>query len=57
MKDGVLGAIGNTPLIRIKSLSDATGCEVRNGSSCLLVLGPPPHSLRSPTAAPTARKI
>jgi opacity protein-like surface antigen len=27
--DGVLGAIGNTPLIRIRSLSEATGCEVR----------------------------
>lgn len=26
--DGVLGAIGNTPLVRIASLSDATGCEV-----------------------------
>lgn len=29
VSDGVLGAIGNTPLIRIRSLSDATGCEVR----------------------------
>lgn len=26
--DGVLGAIGNTPLIRIASLSQQTGCEV-----------------------------
>jgi cysteine synthase A len=26
--DGVLGAIGNTPLVRIASLSAATGCEV-----------------------------
>eukprot|EP00803_Ostreobium_quekettii_P000823 evm.model.scf_36.1 EVM.evm.TU.scf_36.1 scf_36:867-4320(-) len=26
--DGVLGAIGGTPLIRIKSLSEATGCEI-----------------------------
>ncbi|PWA97361.1 pyridoxal-5'-phosphate-dependent enzyme family protein [Artemisia annua] len=25
---GVVGAIGNTPLIRINSLSDATGCEI-----------------------------
>ena len=25
---GVVSAIGNTPLIRIDSLSDATGCEV-----------------------------
>lgn len=26
--DGVLSLIGNTPLVRIKSLSDATGCEI-----------------------------
>lgn len=26
--DGIEGTIGNTPLIRIKSLSEATGCEV-----------------------------
>ena len=26
--NGVVGAIGNTPLIRINSLSEATGCEV-----------------------------
>ncbi|XP_074303450.1 cysteine synthase 2 [Silene latifolia] len=25
---GIVGAIGNTPLIRINSLSDATGCEI-----------------------------
>lgn len=25
---GLIAAIGNTPLIRINSLSDATGCEV-----------------------------
>ncbi|VFQ97922.1 unnamed protein product [Cuscuta campestris] len=27
-KNGIVAAIGNTPLIRIKSLSDATGCEI-----------------------------
>ncbi|KAI3820469.1 hypothetical protein L1987_08017 [Smallanthus sonchifolius] len=27
-RNGVVGAIGNTPLIRISSLSDATGCEI-----------------------------
>ncbi|XP_030541388.2 cysteine synthase 2 [Rhodamnia argentea] len=27
-KSGLVGAIGNTPLIRINSLSDATGCEI-----------------------------
>ncbi|PKI77518.1 hypothetical protein CRG98_002124 [Punica granatum] len=27
-RSGVIGAIGNTPLIRINSLSDATGCEI-----------------------------
>lgn len=26
--DGIEGCIGNTPLFRIKSLSDATGCEI-----------------------------
>jgi hypothetical protein len=26
--DGVIGVIGNTPLIKINSLSKATGCEV-----------------------------
>ncbi|KAL4957393.1 tryptophan synthase beta subunit-like PLP-dependent enzyme [Aspergillus filifer] len=26
--EGIEGCIGNTPLIRIKSLSDATGCEI-----------------------------
>ncbi|KAJ9515563.1 hypothetical protein QJQ45_021677, partial [Haematococcus lacustris] len=30
---GVVGAIGNTPLIRIASLSDATGCEVGRGGA------------------------
>lgn len=30
---GVLGAIGKTPLIRISSLSDATGCEVGRSPS------------------------
>lgn len=28
IREGIEGAIGNTPLIRIKSLSDATGCEI-----------------------------
>ena len=28
IREGVEGTIGNTPLIRIKSLSDATGCEI-----------------------------
>jgi cysteine synthase len=28
VKQGVLGCIGNTPLMRIQSLSDATGCEI-----------------------------
>ncbi len=29
-RQGVIGAIGNTPLIRIHSLSEATGCDVRD---------------------------
>ncbi|KAG6553458.1 hypothetical protein Mapa_004370 [Marchantia paleacea] len=28
VKNGLVGLIGNTPLIRIRSLSDATGCEI-----------------------------
>ncbi|KAF3319998.1 cysteine synthase 2 isoform X1 [Carex littledalei] len=28
IRRGLVGAIGNTPLIRINSLSDATGCEI-----------------------------
>ncbi|KAF2707766.1 PALP-domain-containing protein [Pleomassaria siparia CBS 279.74] len=28
IKQGIEGCIGNTPLIRIKSLSEATGCEI-----------------------------
>lgn len=28
MVNGIEGCIGNTPLVRIKSLSDATGCEI-----------------------------
>ncbi|CAM6104414.1 unnamed protein product [Calypogeia fissa] len=28
VKSGLVGLIGNTPLIRIQSLSDATGCEI-----------------------------
>lgn len=39
--DGVEGLIGNTPLVRIRSLSEQTGCEVRKitvsafGSACM----------------------
>ncbi|OAE18964.1 hypothetical protein AXG93_461s1050 [Marchantia polymorpha subsp. ruderalis] len=28
VKNGLVGLIGNTPLIKIRSLSDATGCEI-----------------------------
>jgi cysteine synthase len=28
VKQGVLDCVGNTPLVRIKSLSDATGCDI-----------------------------
>src|ERR1700675_1626772 len=27
-RDGFIGTVGNTPLIRLKRLSDATGCEI-----------------------------
>ena len=32
-RNGLIDAIGNTPLIRINSLSDATGCEVNKKQS------------------------
>jgi cysteine synthase A len=37
--DGVDGLIGNTPLMKIKSLSEATGCLVlvRTNSECSMV--------------------
>lgn len=28
IREGIEGCIGDTPLIKIKSLSDATGCEI-----------------------------
>jgi cysteine synthase len=28
VSDGFVGAIGNTPLIRLRHLSDETGCEI-----------------------------
>ena len=43
--DGVLAAIGNTPLVRIASLSRATGCEAR-----ARLAFPPPDSLTLLTA-------
>ena len=27
-KDGFIGSVGNTPLIRLASVSDETGCEI-----------------------------
>lgn len=29
VRSGVPGAVGNTPLIRLRKLSEETGCEVR----------------------------
>eukprot|EP00953_Heterococcus_sp_UTEX-ZZ885_P034326 17790-Heterococcus_DN1.PRE.2 len=28
IQDGYVGLVGNTPMIRIKCLSDATGCDI-----------------------------
>ncbi|MCY3794397.1 MAG: pyridoxal-phosphate dependent enzyme, partial [Gammaproteobacteria bacterium] len=28
MRDGFAGSVGNTPLIRMAALSEATGCEI-----------------------------
>jgi hypothetical protein len=51
-------AIGNTPLIRINSLSDVTGCEVRAGTRRPLrvVLAPPPRDTRSQCSGVRARR-
>jgi hypothetical protein len=38
--EGVLGTIGNTPLIRIRSLSEATGCQVGQDSHIHLLYSP-----------------
>ena len=39
--DGIEGCIGNTPLLRIKSLSEATGCEVlAKAEVCALAIFP-----------------
>lgn len=35
-RNGLVDAIGNTPLIRINSLSEATGCEVFSRFSLLI---------------------
>jgi cysteine synthase len=38
--EGIQGCIGNTPLFRIKSLSDETGCEIlAKAEVCELVVG------------------
>jgi cysteine synthase A len=38
--EGIQGCIGNTPLFRIKSLSDATGCEILGKAEvCKINLG------------------
>ena len=28
IRNGLIGAIGNTPLIRLRAASEATGCEI-----------------------------
>lgn len=38
--EGIQGCIGNTPLFRIKSLSDETGCEIlAKAEVCKLIVG------------------
>lgn len=36
VKEGIEGTIGNTPLVRIKSLSEATGCDILAKAEVLL---------------------
>jgi cysteine synthase A len=38
IREGIEGCIGNTPLIRIKSLSEATGCEILAKAEVLALL-------------------
>jgi cysteine synthase A len=41
--EGIEGCIGNTPLFRIKSLSDETGCEIlAKAEVCALYIPPRP---------------
>ena len=42
--EGIEGCIGNTPLFRIKSLSDETGCEILGKAEVCRVI--PPDSFR-----------
>ena len=34
VRDGFAGSVGNTPLIRLRKLSEETGCEVRTRTDC-----------------------
>lgn len=44
IKNGLEECIGNTPLIRIRSLSEATGCDILGKAEVLQNLPPhPPH--------------
>lgn len=36
--NGFAGAVGNTPLIKLESLSKATGCEILGKYPTLLIL-------------------
>jgi cysteine synthase A len=38
IKEGIEGTIGNTPLIKIRSLSDATGCEILAKAEVIMLL-------------------
>ncbi|CAC9886950.1 unnamed protein product [Aureobasidium pullulans] len=42
IREGIEGGIGNTPLIRIKSLSDATGCDILGKAEFLNAAGNSP---------------
>ena len=38
MHDGILSLVGHTPLIRIPSLSAATGCEVTRRPPAVIII-------------------
>ena len=42
--EGVVGLVGNTPLVRITSLSEATGCEASSSRQSPLSTSPHKHA-------------
>jgi len=58
IREGIEGCIGNTPLIKIKSLSDATGCDIlaKAEVTTLLALSKSVVNTYNPTVLERCRK-